>query len=82
MEGGRSNLTYVVSDGTGKIVVRRPLPHIAAAWNPAARDAFAATLALHRCAGPHEIVGAAMFLAGEQASYCTGAVVCLDGGLP
>jgi NAD(P)-dependent dehydrogenase (short-subunit alcohol dehydrogenase family) len=58
------------------------LTDISAAWDPADRDAFAATLALHRCAEPHEIVGAAMFLTGEQSSYCTGAIVCLDGGLP
>lgn len=58
------------------------LTDIAAAWDPGERDAFAATLALHRCADPHEIVGATMFLTGEQASYCTGAILCLDGGLP
>jgi NAD(P)-dependent dehydrogenase (short-subunit alcohol dehydrogenase family) len=57
------------------------LTDIAAAWDPRERDEFAATLALQRCADPREIVGAAMFLTGEQASFCTGAVLCLDGGL-
>jgi NAD(P)-dependent dehydrogenase (short-subunit alcohol dehydrogenase family) len=58
------------------------LTDIAAAWDPSERDSLAATLALRRCADPHEIVGAALFLTSEQASYCTGAIICLDGGLP
>lgn len=58
------------------------LTDIAAAWDPSERDSLAATLALRRCADPHEIVGAAMFLTSEQASYCTGSIICLDGGLP
>jgi NAD(P)-dependent dehydrogenase (short-subunit alcohol dehydrogenase family) len=35
-----------------------------------------------RCAEPHEIVGAAMYLTGDEASFCTGAVLRLDGGVP
>ena len=58
------------------------LTDIAAAWDPQARDEFASTLALGRCAEPEEIVGAAMYLTGADASFCTGAVLRLDGGLP
>jgi NAD(P)-dependent dehydrogenase (short-subunit alcohol dehydrogenase family) len=58
------------------------LTDISAAWDPEARDAFASTLPLRRCAEPHEIVGAAMYLTGDEASFCTGAVLRLDGGVP
>jgi NAD(P)-dependent dehydrogenase (short-subunit alcohol dehydrogenase family) len=58
------------------------LTDMSAAWDPAIVDQFAATLALHRCAEPHEIVGAAMFFTSQQSSYCTGSILCLDGGLP
>jgi NAD(P)-dependent dehydrogenase (short-subunit alcohol dehydrogenase family) len=58
------------------------LTDISTAWDPEARDAFANTLALRRCAEPHEIVGAAMYLTGDEASFCTGAVLRLDGGVP
>lgn len=36
---------------------------------------------LKRIAGPEEIVGAALFLAGDAGSFTTGSVVCVDGGL-
>ena len=58
------------------------LTDIAAAWDPKERDELAGTLALRRCAEPHEIVGAALYLTGDEASYVTGAVLRLDGGLP
>jgi NAD(P)-dependent dehydrogenase (short-subunit alcohol dehydrogenase family) len=57
------------------------LTDIAKAWDPDARDELAASLALRRCAEPHEIVGAAMFLTSELSSFCTGEVLCVDGGL-
>jgi NAD(P)-dependent dehydrogenase (short-subunit alcohol dehydrogenase family) len=57
------------------------LTDIAQAWDPAARDQMAATLALNRCAEPDEIIGAAMLLTSQESSFCTGAVLCLDGGL-
>lgn len=58
------------------------LTDISAAWEPTDLNKLTAALALHRCAEPREIVGAAMFLTGQQASFCTGAVLRLDGGLP
>jgi NAD(P)-dependent dehydrogenase (short-subunit alcohol dehydrogenase family) len=58
------------------------LTDISAAWDP---DAFAqrarATIALGRGGEPGEVVGAALFLAGAASSYCTGAVLRLDGGV-
>lgn len=45
-----------------------------------ARDAFAATLPVRRLGTPQEFVGAALFLAGDAASFVTGAVLAIDGG--
>lgn len=38
-------------------------------------------LPLHRAAKPEEIAGVALFLTGEDASYITGQVITVDGGL-
>jgi NAD(P)-dependent dehydrogenase (short-subunit alcohol dehydrogenase family) len=55
---------------------------IAKAWGDAdAVDEMArSTIALQRIGEPEEIVGAALYLASEASSYCTGAVLRLDGG--
>jgi NAD(P)-dependent dehydrogenase (short-subunit alcohol dehydrogenase family) len=57
---------------------------ISKAWgDPEAVDALArSTIALKRIGEPHEVVGAAIYLASEQSSYCTGAILRLDGGTP
>jgi len=44
-------------------------------------DALIASTAQHRIASPDEIVGAALFLTGENASFVTGAVLAVDGGM-
>ncbi len=57
------------------------LTDISKAWDP---DAFArrakASMALERGGRPEEIVGAALYLASDASSFCTGAVLRLDGG--
>jgi NAD(P)-dependent dehydrogenase (short-subunit alcohol dehydrogenase family) len=55
---------------------------IAAAWTPETVERFERTLALGRCGEPEEIVGAVRYLASPDASFCTGAILRLDGGAP
>jgi NAD(P)-dependent dehydrogenase (short-subunit alcohol dehydrogenase family) len=43
-------------------------------------DAYAAKSVLNRWGRPDELVGAAVFLASDAASYVTGSVVFVDGG--
>jgi len=47
---------------------------------PAIHDQIVGQTALHRHGQPDEIAGAAVFLAGEAASYITGCVLVVDGG--
>lgn len=58
------------------------LTDIAQAWD---LDAFAerarSSIALGRGGEPQEVVGAALFFASAASSYCTGAVLRLDGGV-
>lgn len=55
---------------------------IAKAWgDPEAVDAMARRrIAVGRIGEPHDIVGAAMYLATDASAYCTGATLRLDGG--
>ena len=55
---------------------------IAKAWSPETVARFEQTLALGRCGRPEEIVGAALYFASPAASFCTGAILRLDGGAP
>jgi len=43
-------------------------------------DAFAKTFPMNRLGRPEEIAGAALFLASEDASFVTGALLYVDGG--
>ena len=53
---------------------------ISKAWDLDAFGKIAATYPLGRGGEPHEIVGAALFLASQASSFTTGTVVRVDGG--
>ena len=55
---------------------------ISKAWgDPAAVAAMAErVIPLQRVGDPSEVVGTALYLAGDASSYCTGTVLTLDGG--
>jgi NAD(P)-dependent dehydrogenase (short-subunit alcohol dehydrogenase family) len=56
---------------------------ISKAWDREAVDRQArATIALQRVGEPDEITGAALYLASNASSYCSGATLRLDGGTP
>jgi NAD(P)-dependent dehydrogenase (short-subunit alcohol dehydrogenase family) len=48
---------------------------------PEFRDSIVESTLLKRIAAPEEIIGAALYLASDAASYVTGSVVCVDGGI-
>ncbi len=53
---------------------------VARAWSPRAEAKMQSMLALGRIGEPEEIVGAALYFASAASSYCTGALLRLDGG--
>jgi NAD(P)-dependent dehydrogenase (short-subunit alcohol dehydrogenase family) len=58
------------------------LTDISRSWDTAAFEARAQRFALRRGGQPDEIVGAALYLAGDGASYTTGTILTVDGGQP
>ncbi|MGW4124826.1 SDR family NAD(P)-dependent oxidoreductase [Nocardia sp. NPDC004711] len=56
------------------------LTDISTHWSPDVREHMASQVALKRCGEPREIVGAALYLASDLASYTNGAVLRVDGG--
>jgi NAD(P)-dependent dehydrogenase (short-subunit alcohol dehydrogenase family) len=58
------------------------LTDISKAWDMAVFKETAKRFALRRGGQPHEVVGAALYFASEASSFCTGAVLRLDGGVP
>ena len=58
------------------------LTDISKAWDMDAFGKRAQNMALKRGGRPDEIIGAALYFAGDASSFCTGAILRLDGGLP
>ena len=56
------------------------LTDISAGWNHEAFNERAKTFPLRRAGRADEIVGAALYLAGDASSYTTGTVLAVDGG--
>lgn len=56
------------------------LTDISTHWTQDAVQGLVDRAALGRCGEPEEVVGAALFFATAASSYCTGAVLRLDGG--
>jgi NAD(P)-dependent dehydrogenase (short-subunit alcohol dehydrogenase family) len=54
---------------------------ISKAWPPEMVQGLATRVPLGRGGEPHEIVGAALYLASEASCYTTGAILKVDGGL-
>ena len=53
---------------------------IADAWTDEVKDRISRNVPLGRIGEPHEVVGAAMFLASDAGSYTTGSTIKIDGG--
>jgi NAD(P)-dependent dehydrogenase (short-subunit alcohol dehydrogenase family) len=58
------------------------LTDVSRSWDADAFAARAQRFALRRGGEPTEIVGAALYLASDAASYTTGTILTVDGGQP
>jgi NAD(P)-dependent dehydrogenase (short-subunit alcohol dehydrogenase family) len=58
------------------------LTDVSKAWDMAAFTERSKGFALKRGGEPHEIVGAALYLASDLSSYTTGSILTVDGGQP
>jgi NAD(P)-dependent dehydrogenase (short-subunit alcohol dehydrogenase family) len=87
-KAGLNNMTESMAAALGPSVrVNTIMPgrfatDIAAHWDPGVVQRAVAGHALRRVGEPEEIVGAALYFASDASSFCTGAVLRLDGGAP
>ncbi len=58
------------------------LTDISQAWDMNEFREFCQKFALKRGGEPNEIIGAALYFASQASSFCTGAILRLDGGIP
>lgn len=58
------------------------LTDVSKAWDMEMFKERAKSFALGRGGEPDEVVGAALYFASEASSFCTGAILRLDGGVP
>jgi NAD(P)-dependent dehydrogenase (short-subunit alcohol dehydrogenase family) len=72
----------VVPSPTVLSAVMVPLCDISHAWDMEKFKERAKAFALGRGGEPEEVVGAALYFASEASSFCTGAILRLDGGTP
>jgi len=86
-KAGLNAMTEAFADAWGpKVRVNCIMPgpfltDISKAWDMEAFNKRAEeSIALHRGGQPEEIVGAALYLASEHASFTTGAIIKIDGG--
>jgi len=56
------------------------LTDISKAWPPGMLERMKESIPLRRGGEPEEVIGAALYLASDAASYTTGAVIKIDGG--
>ena len=87
-KAGLNALTLALAQALGPAVrVNAIMPglfatDITASWDSDTFERFAGMVALRRAGEPHELVGAALLLASDHASYITGAVLEVHGGQP
>ena len=85
-KGGLNNLTVAFAHEYGpkvrvNCIMAGPfLTDISKAWDMAEFEERAQNFALKRGGQPDEVVGAALYFASAASSFCTGAVLRLDGG--
>lgn len=72
--GGRGITVNAVAPGFIETSMTEKLPE-------KTREAIAGMISLKRMGSPEDIAAAVAFLAGENASYITGQVLCVDGGI-